>query len=224
MIYIAADTHSEIDMDKVINYFDDEMTYENLTKDDYLIILGDVSFDYNPWLIRTLQSLPVTVLFIDGNHDNIDLLNEYDEEMWCGGKVHFIEEDIIHLMRGQVYEIEGNTFFSFGGGMSIDKDMRREGYNWWSDEMPSEEEYEEGIINLEQHNYTVDYVLTHSGPLEIVEEIVGIYYPGEERLQEYLQDIKVQLDYKEWYFGHFHEDYEGDGCRCIYQDIIKIDN
>lgn len=224
MIYIAADTHSEIDIDKVINYFDDEMTYEDLTKDDYLIILGDVSFDYNPWLIRTLQSLPVTVLFIDGNHDNIDLLNEYDEEMWCGGKVHFIEEDIIHLMRGQVYEIENYTFFTFGGGMSIDKDMRREGYNWWRDEMPSEEEYEEGIINLEKHNYSVDYVLTHSGPLEIVEEIVGIYYPGEERLQEYLQDLKEQLDYKQWYFGHFHEDYEGDGCRCIYQDIIKIYN
>ena len=61
--------------------------------------------------LKPFSDLPVTVLFVDGNHENFDLLNAYPVEMWKGGKVHNIKPDIIHLMRGQVFEI------SAGGSM-----------------------------------------------------------------------------------------------------------
>ena len=49
------------------------------------------------------------MLFIDGNHENFDKLNSYPVETWCGGKVHKIRNNVIHLMCGEVYCIEGNT-------------------------------------------------------------------------------------------------------------------
>ena len=222
MIYLAADTHGVIDFGKVVDFFDKEILSEDLSKDDYLIILGDLGFDDNPSLIMLLQDLPVSVLFIDGNHDNIDLLNDYYVDYWNNGKVHIIEDDIIHLMRGQVYKIENKTFFTFGGAYSIDKQFRKSKINWWENEMPTDEEYDEGIKNLDDHNWCVDYVLTHSAPFEVVDNIVGEYYYGEEQLQYYLQDIYENLKFKHWFFGHFHEDYEYDNLRCLYHDIIKL--
>ena len=58
---------------------------------------------------------------MDGNYENFKQLNAYDVDIWNGGKVHFIENEIIHLMRGQVFEIDGTRFFTFGGAYSIDK-------------------------------------------------------------------------------------------------------
>lgn len=49
---------------------------------------------------------------------------------------------MIHLMRGQVYDIGGKTFFTFGGGLSADRADRKEGRSWWPQEAPSGEEME----------------------------------------------------------------------------------
>ena len=47
-------------------------------------------------------------------------------EKWHGGKVHKINDSIIHLMRGQVYNIDNNNIFTFGGAASVDKEFRKE--------------------------------------------------------------------------------------------------
>lgn len=84
------------------------------------------------------------------------------------GKVHVIKRDkagnpkIIHLMRGQVFEIYGKKIFTFGGAYSIDKYMRIPGFSWWPEEMPTDLEMEEGNRNLSMYNYEVDYILTHT--------------------------------------------------------------
>ena len=41
-----------------------------------------------------------------------------------------ISDSICHLMRGQVFDIDGKTFFTFGGGNSIDKAWRTPGVSW----------------------------------------------------------------------------------------------
>ncbi|MBQ8982210.1 MAG: metallophosphoesterase, partial [Lachnospiraceae bacterium] len=152
-IWLAGDTHGEIDLGKVADYFDDLILYDEVTKEDYLIILGDVGVCWDggagdAFVQECLHNLPCTVLFIDGNHENFDLLEQYPEEEWHGGNVQYIQEDIIHLMRGQVYEIGGRRFFTFGGGNSIDRMMRTTGISWWPEEMPSDIEYSEGLRNL----------------------------------------------------------------------------
>ena len=101
---------------------------------------------------KVLRKLPATVLFIDGNHENFADLNSYAVEQWHGGKVHIIEDDIIHLMRGQVFDIKGKLFFTFGGAYSIEKMNRSEGIDWFPEEMPSREEYQEGMGNLYKYS------------------------------------------------------------------------
>ncbi|NUU74615.1 metallophosphoesterase family protein [Paenibacillus xylanilyticus] len=110
---------------------------KQLTKDDYLIITGDFGLIWDGskenqyWLKWLDKTKPFTTLFIDGNHENFDLLEEYPVEIWNGGKVHRINDSVIHLMRGQVFESE----------------------------MPSQEEYEEELKNLEEHDWKI---LTHA--------------------------------------------------------------
>lgn len=72
--------------------------------------------------------------------------------------MHKIRNNVIHLMRGEVYCIEGNTIFVMGGGYSIDKYRRTEGISWWLLEMPSKEECHNARVNLEKVGNHVDHM------------------------------------------------------------------
>ena len=125
-IYLTGDCHGRY------NRFAKERfpEREGLCKDDFVIVLGDMGLIWSTdpedmtekANIQYLDSLPFTVLFIDGNHENFDRLNAMPIDKWHGGKVHRIGESIYHLMRGQVFELEGHKFFTFGGAQSHDID------------------------------------------------------------------------------------------------------
>ena len=216
MIFITGDTH-RTDL-LCIHHFCDN--HPELTKDDYIIIAGDFG---GVWSMDTLErdlqpfsDLPVTVLFVDGNHENFDLINSYPVEMWNGGKVHKIKPDIIHLMRGQVFEIEGKTIFTFGGATSIDKDYRVEGESWWSQELPTYEELDEGV----------DYIITHSCSerafaYPIIQNNATIkYHCPEVQMLSYIEEIAT---FKHWFFGHFHLDAElGDRYTALLHNVVML--
>ncbi len=227
MIYITGDTHGQHDFVKLL-YFAD--AHPELTKKDYVIIAGDFGGVWSERGLETTLSmyarLPFTTLFVDGNHENFDMLNAYPVEIWNGGKVHKISPDIIHLMRGQVFEIEGKTFFTFGGATSIDKYLRIEGISWWAQELPTYEELDEGIANLKRYNNTVDYIVTHSCDEK------ALWYPPlrergvkketfpENRMLSLFEDT---VRYGHWYFGHYHMDGDlTENKTVLYQRIIKL--
>lgn len=225
---ITGDTHGTLDIQKLIVFFDE---HENeYTDDDYLIICGDVGVcGFNPddekETRRILRDLPVTVLFIDGNHENHQRLNDYPVDEWMGGKVHVIESGIIHLMRGQVYNIKGTTFFTFGGAASIDRNVRIEGFDWFPEEIPSHEEYEEGLDNLDKCDYKVDYIISHTAPREVAAALgYGEDSTDEIALRRYLQQIADEADYEKWFFGHFHEDEViEDIFYALYDELIVVE-
>ncbi len=227
-ILITGDIHGTQDIGSLQDYF---FLYGNqFTKDDYLIICGDVAvcgfsaFDSRQTR-EFLSDLPVTVLFCDGNHENFEELNAYPVEEWNGGKIHRIASDIIHLMRGQVYQLDRYTFFVFGGAYSVDRDSRIKGYTWFEEELPSEDEYEEEWKNLEKANFQVDYVITHTAPEEVVAELgFGSYEEAEEQTREF-QRYADELDFKHWFFGHFHldEDVE-EQYHCVMDRIMDLVN
>lgn len=138
MIFITGDTHGNIDFAKLKIFADKN---QNLTRNDYMIIAGDFGAVWNKdTLERDLKpyiELPLTVLFFDGNHENFEILNSLPIEEWHGGKIHKIKPNIFHLMRGQIFNIEGKMFFTFGGATSIDKLYRTEYLSWWRQELPS---------------------------------------------------------------------------------------
>lgn len=224
---ITGDTHGTLDLGKVEVFFADHGNEYN--ESDYLIICGDVGVcGFGPNMEKKtreiLQHLPVTVLFIDGNHEHHQRLNDYPVDEWMGGKVHFIESNIIHLMRGQVFEIDGVRFFTFGGAHSRDRYRRVEGIDWFPEEIPTREEYEEGLDNLEACDYQVDYVITHTAPREVACAL-GYYDESidEIALQRFLQQIADEAEYEKWFFGHFHVDEViEDVFVALYDEIVVV--
>ena len=213
MIYCTGDTHGN-------QYKWIEQIEPALSTGDILIICGDFGIGFwngRYWSEETffdhVSEQSYTVLFVDGNHENFNKLNAYPVEAWNGGKVHKIRHNLIHLMRGEVYCIEGLRIFTFGGGYSIDKYRRQENISWWTQEMPSDEEYLNAEENLKKVDYQVDFIITHTAPSESVYYLSTIRSLGirsdvieELPLTTFLDGIQQRIEYTHWYFGHFHVD------------------
>ena len=92
-----------------------------MSKDDYVIICGDFGGIWTTpdsdrtekhWL-EWLESKPFTILFVDGNHECFDRLKQFKTINYHGGKAHQIRNNIYHLMRGYVFEFEGEEILYF---------------------------------------------------------------------------------------------------------------
>ena len=227
MIFVTGDTHRS-DLGRFDRFCAE---YPGLTKDDYMIIAGDFG---GVWSEKTLErdlkpfsDLPFTVLWLDGNHENFDLLEKYPVAQWNGGNVHKIRPDILHLMRGQVFTIENKTFFTFGGATSIDRGWRTEGETWWKQELPTKQDLEEGLRNLKLHHNRVDYVITHS----CSERALMYLVPHGVAMQKRNCPENGMLSYLEenirsfghWFFGHFHVDAAlGDRYTALLHAIVRV--
>ena len=188
---------------------------------DMIIVAGDFGlgfFDGKYWpeemFFDYLAAQNYTTVFCDGNHEDFEKISGYAISEWNGGKVHRIRENVIHLMRGEIFEIDGKSLFVMGGGYSIDKDFRVQWKNWWAEEMPNNMEYERASRNLALCGYKVDYILTHTAPANTVEYMsrmnMGIKNTviEESPLTGFLQWVEEKTEYKKWFFGHFHIDRE----------------
>lgn len=221
-----------------------------LTKEDCVIICGDFGFwDNSPeqeYWRNWLDSRPFSVLWVDGNHENYDLLYQLPVGEWNGGKVHFIRPTVIHLMRGQLFTIAGKRFFTFGGAKSHDikdgilerddpmlkKKVRRleeigarfriNHLSWWKEELPDEREMEEGIRNLEAGGWKTDYILTHCCSSALQDEVSFGKF-GSDRLTDYFNEIRERCEYKHWFFGHYHNSSDwSEKETCLYHQIVEL--
>lgn len=121
MIFVTGDCHGNFERFKP-KYFPKQA---QMTKRDIVICAGDFG---GVWFgdgrdeaaLDWLESLPFTLAFVCGNHENYDALERYPVKDWHGGKVHRIRSHVLHLMRGQVFELEGYHFFTMGGAKSHD--------------------------------------------------------------------------------------------------------
>ena len=215
-VYVMSDLHGNYDG------FMSILKQINFSEKDELYIDGDV-VDRGRDGIKILQYMMMqpNIYPIIGNHEQFDALNSYSVDEWNGGKVHIIEPGIIHLMRGQVYQIDGKRFFVFGGAYSIDRAYRDLGFTWFEEEIPSQEEYEEAWKNLEACDYEVDYIISHTGPYEVITELG--YECHDEALEQvrFFQQVADCVDFKDWYFGHFHEDVDVEKFRCRIEEVTQ---
>lgn len=227
MIYITGDTHQLNNIEKIKNF----ILKNKVSKEDYLIIVGDVCCPefcqdipygkvYNFWI-----DIPMQILFIDGNHENFQSLNKLPIEEWNGGNIHRLAPNIIHLMRGQVFTIEEKKFFTMGGAISPDRMKRFLGIDYFEEEDCSYNETKIALDNLEKHNNQVDYILTHTIGDDFFRKNMLTYfhfyieYSGAiNRFLDYIDDV---VDYKHWYFGHFHKDIVLDNKHTLIFNFIK---
>lgn len=244
MIYVTGDTHGDWKTRLNKCSFPEQ---EEMTKDDYVIVLGDFGIwddsDRERRNLDWLNNRNFTTLFISGNHSNYDILNALPVKQWNGGNVNFIRSNVIHLRRGQVFDIDGIIFFSFGGASShdisdgileigdpriktwkkdSDKMFRINHKSWWKEELPSKEEMQEGINNLVNHNGEVDFILTHCASSSTAALLsAGLYKP--DILTSYFEQIRMLVDYKKWLFGHYHDNKAiNDREILLYDQIVRI--
>lgn len=247
MFYITGDTHGMTDWEKLNTTNFPEQKYMS-DYYDFLIIVGDFGgiwdgAEQDRYILKAYNQRPFTTLFIDGNHENHDLLDQFPVEEWNCGKVHKISDRVIHLMRGQVYNIFGTTFFTMGGAESTDKEYRKDGESWWAREMPSDEEYEEALRNLEKVNFEVDIVLTHCAPEGYIGKNMSAVYSSDisrllannmagvvdrsgNRLTKFFDSLITEhgLKFKHWYFGHYHRDLDWENFSLVFSRIKSLQN
>ncbi|MDO5708488.1 MAG: metallophosphoesterase [Coriobacteriales bacterium] len=229
-VFLTGDTHGELDIAKVDLF---AKTAQGLTRDDHLIILGDFGLVWgNPpsehEVVRLdwLESQPWTTLFIDGNHENFDLLDALPVTERYGGHVQDVRPHVTHLMRGETYEIGGYRFFVCGGAHSIDVEWRTPHRSWWPQEVPNERERERISAAAAQAG-EVDYVLTHCPPTGQYERYrarwSGFWGPSDEWTDWLEKHVEGAFAYKRWFYGHLHFDTPDDvPYACLFNQIIRL--
>ncbi len=248
-IFITGDCHGEWNKRFNTKSFPDQ---KEMTKEDFVIVCGDFGYwtqsRYQDYWLDWLDQKPFTTLFVDGNHENFDGLYSMPEEKWKGGRIHRVRKSVLHLMRGQIFNLGGYSFFTFGGASSHDiqggvlepddpryKEKRHylerrmipyrvNHRSWWAQELPSQEECREGLENLAAVGWRVDYIVTHCCPTSL-QEIMNLssLYPSD-RLTDYLEEIWRKTHFSMWYFGHYHRNFDvGEGGMALYEKIIPVD-
>lgn len=232
MIFLTGDIHGDLDIRKLSNKNWPES--KNLNKTDYLIILGDFGLIWsNPitseekyWL-EWLNDRPFTTLVVDGNHENHDMLDQLDFTEFAGHKAGIIKENILHLKRGNIYNIDNKKFFVMGGAESHDKPYRVEGKSWWRNEIPSRYEFYYALDNLAIENNEVDYILTHTAPRSII-DIVFSNLQTEGMKKDpttiFFDEIYKTIKFKKWYCGHFHDDVDYHNVSFLYKKIDQLEH
>lgn len=240
MIYLTGDTHGEFLRFNASSFPEQKQ----MTKDDVVVVCGDFGGIWRQeagqeeryWL-DWLGDKPFTLLWVDGNHENFARLNSNELPIvnLYGRQAQQIRPSIYRLLRGEIYEIQGKRFFTFGGARSHDIDdgildpgdygnplefqsvyrrwrmegrlFRVKGVSWWPEELPSKEEMEKGRKALEAINYEVDYVITHCLPHDVAYTL-SMYSGGfyPDRLTLYFIEILHRLRFDRWYCGHYHCD------------------
>ena len=229
MVFVTGDCHGNFARFEQ-KHFSEQA---NMTKDDTVIITGDFG---GVWFgdsrddetLDWLERLPFTLAFVCGNHENYDALERYPVAEWHGGKVHRVRPHVLHLMRGQIFELESYRFFTMGGAKSHDIEdgilepdapdferrlmmlqrkprarYRVNHISWWAQELPSDEEYAEARRSLDAVGWQVDYIITHCAPTSIA--LMGSRHNEADRLTDFLQEVRERAKYHYWLFGHYHD-------------------
>lgn len=142
--------------------------------------------------------------------------------------------EVLYLKRGEVYVFDNKKYLVLGGATTHSYLEEKDGVNWWKEETLQFKDMKNCLKNLKKHNFEVDYVLTHTCPsfiglklynqLEKPKEPKTFYEEREynrnlNTLNKYLfksKDnhskffellvTKYNLKFKEWHFGHYHQD------------------
>ncbi len=154
------------------------------------------------------------------NEDRFPIQNEMTKDDYViicgdfgGARSHDIQDGILNLDEEEkIYEYRKRGAY-----------FRIRDYSWWDLELPTEEEMQNGINNLEKANYKVDYIILHCCPTSI-QTLLGAGKFKKDYLTDYFQKIMEKCEFKKWYFGHYH-DYRQVNSQFVllYEDIIPLE-
>lgn len=159
----------------------------------------------------------VHVLWLDGNHENFDLLDTFPVDP--ATRVRPVVPYVAHLPRGSRWTWGGLRFAAVGGATSLDVARRTPGCSWWP---------QEALTAAQAHRVAAegpcDVLLTHDCP-------EGVAIPGVDRVssrrwwpedalrtawahREQLAVLVAELSPTHLFHGHFHVRYTAAARLC----------
>ena len=225
MIYITGDMHGDTDRLS-------KTELSMMRSGDTLIVCGDFGFIWNndtkeTQFLNRLGKRKYNICFVDGTHENFDALSDFPVVMWNGGRAHKIRDNVYHLMRGQVFEIEKKKIFTMGGGEDPELDLHETYDLSERKEIPSSQEMLNGVSNLEKHDYKVDYIITHEPPAKIRDFLLVSSNKSLRvtALGAYFDELSQQTEFKKWYFASLHVDkFISDSFSSLFRNIVTIEH
>lgn len=206
MIYFTGDTHG--DKNRLSKF-----ALKQLKSGDTLIVCGDFGFLWDESkkekkFLEKLSKRNYNICFIDGTHENFELLEKIPVTFWRGGRVRKITDNVIHLMRGEIYEIDKKIIFTMGGGESPEIEYKNEEDLTHQYELPTKQEMLNGVNNLERCEFKVDYIVTHEPPAKIRDFLLLSKNTAARTtaLGAYFDELSVQASFERWFFGSMHMD------------------
>lgn len=197
MIYVTGDMHGDASRFK-------SKAMRKLKKNDVLIVCGDFGFVWDgshkeKRMLKWIGKRKYTVLFVEGVHDNLSLLQQYPEAEWSGGRVRELGGKLRQLLRGELFTIEGKSVFAFGGGEPDDNVQA----DWTSLCLPSPAELAGARDALKQADYKVDYIITHQ-PSRKIRHFLSMDRNDATTLDAFLDEVRESCKFTRWFFGSIH--------------------
>jgi predicted phosphodiesterase len=131
---------------------------------DVIVQLGDYGYTFDASFVRSVEealavaNLPL--LFVDGNHEDFDLLLRQPVGAGC---VRHLSAHVAHLPRGFRWEWGAVHFLAMGGAHSVDRPYRTPGVSWWPEEAITDEQVREAA-----EAGTTDVLISHDCPAGVV--------------------------------------------------------
>lgn len=175
---------------------------------DRIVQTGDFGYwPRHPVGVKYLQRVAarcvdrgVSVWFCDGNHEDHSRLRHGAAE----GPVA-VAPSLWWVPRGTVMEWHGRRLLFMGGAVSVDQSRRTPGFDWFPQEIPTNEDFERA-----SRSGPIDVVVAHEGlpgtPLRstyksfIPPEIVELADDVRARMGDLADRLQPQL----WVHGHWH--------------------
>lgn len=217
-VFVRGDTHGYFD------WLPDWCEENHTTKNDALIILGDAGILYygptknKEHMIKELiANQPITLLCVRGNHEArpsnyiTTCFEVWEDDPIIPTGVYFEPDypNIRYFADGSTPLINNRRFLIIGGAYSVDKEYRQlMGWRWFADEELTDEEMCNILDKIDHQSF--DYVLTHTCPEDWQPTDLFLNCVNQskvsKRMEQFLTTVSEIIDFKHWYFGHFHAD------------------
>lgn len=174
---------------------------------DFGVWSGDSGEQFRSFVNRTAARLNLPVVFVDGNHEDFDLLESIPVD---ASGVRALGTHLFHAPRNLRWTWGDLEFCAFGGATSLDRPQRVQGVSWW----PQEEQTKEDLTGLAAAG-RCDILLSHDCPAGV--PVPGIvhrratgFWPLDElerawQHRERFAAAVAEVEPTHLFHGHFHK-------------------
>lgn len=233
-VFVTGDTHG--DLERIYKWVD---KFDMNKSDIHIIIAGDAGICWRQdkkdmeATIEKQKQYNFHLWFIDGNHENFDILNSLEKnEVGIAN----LSNNLHYISRGSklVFETENGvkSILCCGGADSIDREIRTPHLNWWRQEQITDNDIYKCLqLDSDFDIPYYDYIITHCCPYKIFIKYSPwlITLPGinqdkvDHTSEKKLNKIAEMVDCHKHIFGHYHIDKNfDDKYKCVFKDFIEL--